>query len=582
MNSPSLDDDRPLVLRDVLAQLASQHILDAADTAAVLHTVNAGRHPLVAIAQRQLADRRPPHATLCLETLTQWLAEHSGLPYWRIDPFEVDALSITAQVPAAFAEHHQILPLRVEAERIIVATAQPGVRSWHAALASATQKRIEPVVANPEVIARLIGQYFSLAHSVRGARQASEAAEPLPQPPSVANAPVAQIVDWLLGYAFEQGSSDIHLEPRGGHAQIRLRIDGQLRNVYSLPSAVATAVISRLKSLAQLNLAEKRKPQDGRFRHNLAAGQVLELRAATLPTPFGEKIALRVFDPQVLQKRFADLGLAGEPLARWQGIIAQPNGIILVTGPTGSGKTTTLYTTLGELARPEVNLCTLEDPIEIVNPAFNQMQVRHNIELGFASGLRALMRQDPDIIMVGEIRDGETAQMAVQAALTGHLVLSTLHTNDAPSAITRLLELGVPGYLINATLRGVMAQRLLRSLCPRCKAASPLPEGQWAALIHPWQAAAPRQVYNPVGCHECHGSGYRGRLAVYEILPLPGGDAEQPSAGLAPGKLRAQAYRQGMRPLRISGLLQVAAGATSVQEVLRVTPAVQGNSCAAL
>ncbi|MBD1599958.1 type II/IV secretion system protein [Pseudomonas sp. CA3A] len=580
MLSEPIGGNRPLQLHALLQQLAQQTLISPADITPTLQAHKPGQHPLLTLAQRQFPG--PKGQPLCLEQLTQWLAEQAGLPYRRIDPFRLDVASVTSQVSAAFAKYHQILPLEVAPEHVVVATAEPWVTGWVAGLATATRRRIERVVANPQVIEHLIGQLFHLAHSVNGAQQAAQAGlaalQRLPAPPEGEQAPVSDIINWLLNYAFEQGASDIHLEPRSEQAQVRLRIDGMLLCVYSLPTAVATAVTSRLKSLGQLNLAEKRKPQDGRFRHTTAQGKAIELRVSTLPTAFGEKTVVRLFNPELLLQNLPALGLAGAQLARWQGIIHQPNGIILVTGPTGSGKTTTLYATLHELARPEVNLCTIEDPIEVVNPALNQMQVRHNINLGFASGLRALMRQDPDIIMVGEIRDVETAHMAVQAALTGHLVLSTLHTNDAPAAVTRLQEMGVPHHLINATLLGVMAQRLLRTLCPYCKAAGAINEQDWHALIHPWRAPAPARVFSPVGCDECHGTGYKGRMAIYEIMLMTDRLKAQVGPATPLARLRARACQDGMRPLRIGATVELAAGNVCVQEVLRVTPAAQGNS----
>lgn len=296
------------------------------------------------------------------------------------------------------------------------------------------------------------------------------------------------------------------------------------------------------------------------------------MRLATMPTAFGEKMVLRIFDPEVLLKSYEQLGFSKEDRERWQAITDHPHGIVLVTGPTGSGKTTTLYSTLKQLATPEVNICTIEDPIEMVEPAFNQMQVQTNIELTFASGVRALLRQDPDIIMIGEIRDLETAEMAVQAALTGHLVLSTLHTNDAPSAITRLMELGIPPYLIRATVLGVMAQRLTRTLCPHCKAPGPVDAQAWQSLTRPWKATMPKQVYHPVGCLECRNTGYYGRAGVYEIMQLSGNLIRQITEQCELDQLRVDAYKDGMKSLRLSGAQKVAAGSTTVEEILRVTP----------
>jgi len=347
---------------------------------------------------------------------------------------------------------------------------------------------------------------------------------------------------------------------------------------------VLTAMTSRIKILGRMDVVDKRRPQDGRVKTRTLDGQEVELRLSTLPTAFGEKLVMRIFDPDVLIRDFAELGFTREDHARWREMTERPNGIVLVTGPTGSGKTTTLYSTLKQLATPEVNVCTIEDPIEMVEPQFNQMQVQPAIEMGFAEGLRALMRQDPDIIMVGEIRDLETAEMAVQAALTGHLVLSTLHTNDAPSAVTRMLELGIAPYLLNATVNGVMAQRLLRTLCPHCKRKVELNRAEdgasWDALVAPWKSKRPASVYAPVGCLECRMTGYQGRIGVYETLILSGEVKELVSSGADLARIRELGYKQGMKPLRISGAMKVAAGLTTIDEVLKVAPPVREGASA--
>jgi general secretion pathway protein E len=321
-----------------------------------------------------------------------------------------------------------------------------------------------------------------------------------------------------------------------------------------------------------MDVAEKRRPQDGRIKTKRPEGNEVELRLSTLPTAFGEKLVMRIFDPDVLLRSFSDLGFSNEDLRRWNSMVRNPHGIVLVTGPTGSGKTTTLYSTLKDLATPEVNVCTIEDPIEMVEPAFNQMQVQRNIDLTFASGVRALLRQDPDIIMIGEIRDLETAEMAIQAALTGHLVISTLHTNDAPSAVTRLLELDVPAYLIRATLLGVMAQRLVRTLCPHCKAAGPVDEDGWRAVTRPYKVTMPERMYRPVGCLECRETGYRGRLGLYELMLLRDEVRPKITDHCEIDTLRGAAIKEGMRTLRLSGALQIGRGMTTVEEVLRVVP----------
>ncbi|MEO8849211.1 MAG: GspE/PulE family protein, partial [Casimicrobiaceae bacterium] len=316
-----------------------------------------------------------------------------------------------------------------------------------------------------------------------------------------------------------------------------------------------------------------RRPQDGRIKTVSATGQEIELRIATMPTAFGEKIVMRIFTPDVLVRDLTDLGFTPDDRVRWERMTHEPHGIILVTGPTGSGKTTTLYSTLRLLATPEVNVCTIEDPIEMIEPSINQMQVQPAIGVDFATGVRTLLRQDPDIIMVGEIRDHDTADMAVQAALTGHLVLSTLHTNDAPTAVTRLLDLGVPAYLINSTLLGVMAQRLVRTLCPHCKKPVDPPDDEtWKLITSPWRAEKPAQVMGAAGCLECRMTGYLGRMGLYEIMLMTPALRQMVHEGTDDARIREQAYKDGMRPLRVSGATKVAAGMTTAEEVMKVAP----------
>jgi len=586
LNSPARD--RFLDLNDLLRELVAQgHV--SQDTAeqclAVRRSMtNTPQHPLEFLAAQQIDDLRHPGRKLDLESLTVWLAEQAGQPYLRIDPLKIDVAAVTPLMSYAFAQRHGILAVAVEPGAVTIASAQPFVQGWEANLTHVLKRPIKRVVANPADIQRFTVEFYRLARSVSGA----SAGEQKPsgsgnfeqllnlgasdQEPDANDAHIVNIVDWLFQYAFQQRASDIHIEPRREQGTVRFRIDGVLHNVYQFPPQVSVAVVSRLKSLGRMNVAEKRKPQDGRVKTRTPDGNEVELRLSTLPTAFGEKMVMRIFDPEVLLKSFDQLGFSGDDLKRWQSMTGQPNGIILVTGPTGSGKTTTLYTTLKQLATPEVNVCTIEDPIEMIEGAFNQMQVQHNIDLTFASGVRALMRQDPDIIMVGEIRDLETAEMAIQAALTGHLVLSTLHTNDAPSAITRLLELGVPHYLLKATLLGVMAQRLVRTLCPHCKQPTALDADDWQTLTRPWNAPLPTHAQRAVGCLECRDTGYRGRAGVYEIMLM--NDAIKPliTADTDLVALRRAAFKDGMRSLRLSGAQKIAAGLTTIDEVLRVTP----------
>lgn len=581
--------ERMLGLADMLHQLVQSGRIDqaGADQCLMARGGFAGpqnQHPLEYIAQQQLDDLARPGKKLDLESLSQWLAQWAEQDYLRIDPLKIDVPRVTSVMSHAFARRHGILAVDVDADTLTVASAQPFVSSWEDNLAHVSRRKIRRVVVNPAEIQRFTTEFYRLAHSVSGASNNEYSStivgnfEQLlkigstDQEPDANDAHIVNIVDWLFHYAFQQRASDIHIEPRREQGRVRFRIDGVLHTVYQFPAQVTMAVISRIKTLGRMNVAEKRKPQDGRIKTSTEDEREVELRLSTLPTAFGEKLVMRIFDPDVLMKSFEQLGFSADDLVRWNSMTVQPNGIILVTGPTGSGKTTTLYTTLKQLATEQVNVCTIEDPIEMIEGSFNQMQVQHNIDLTFSSGVRALMRQDPDIIMIGEIRDLETAEMAIQAALTGHLVLSTLHTNDAPSAISRLLELGVPYYLLRASLLGVMAQRLVRTLCPYCKAPAEMGVAEWNELTRPWSAAIPKTVYRAVGCQECRETGYRGRAGVYEIMLLNDSIKQLITGEIDLVRLKRQAYREGMRSLRLSGAQKVAAGLTTVQEVLRVTP----------
>ena len=547
-------------------------------------------HPLLLIADQHWKQSQPPHRPLDLEALTQWLARWSGLDYFHIDPLKINFSAVTEVMSSAYATRFRILPVEVRPHEVVIATAEPFQRAWEDELKPILRKEIRRVISNPEDIARYQVEFYNLAKSVKGALARGDGRAHLSSFEQLVelgrtnrqidanDQNVVLIVDWLWQYAFEQRASDIHVEPRRDIGIVRFRIDGVLHQVYQIPMAVLTAMTSRIKILGRMDVVEKRRPQDGRIKTRTPAGQEVELRLSTLPTAFGEKLVMRIFDPEVLVRNFSDLGFTDEDTSRWQQMVRQPHGIILVTGPTGSGKTTTLYSTLKQLATPEVNVCTLEDPIEMIEGAFNQVQVVHDIGMDFASGIRALMRQDPDIIMVGEIRDLETAEMAIQAALTGHLVLSTLHTNDAPTAITRLVDLGVPPYLVQSTLLGVMAQRLVRTLCPKCRRTAPPNEEEslaWQELVAPWKATKPQMLAHPVGCLDCRMTGYAGRIGLYEIMLNSPEIKRLIHADADVARLREQAAREGMKPLRISGARKVGAGLTTIEEVMKVAPPLQ-------
>ncbi|MBL8532807.1 MAG: Flp pilus assembly complex ATPase component TadA [Betaproteobacteria bacterium] len=541
-------------------------------------------HPLVLIADQKWPDPRNPKKLLHLELLTEWLAGRVDLPYLHIDPFKIDFAAVTKVMSNAYATRFRILPVQVTSKECVIAVSEPHVREWEAELARVLRLDIKRVLANPRDIDNYLVEFYNLARSVHGAQQQKKGElnditnfEQLVQLGSRGQVDandrhVVHIVDWIFQYAFEQRASDIHMEPRRDVGNVRFRIDGVLHQVYQIPTAVMAAMTSRIKILGRMDVVEKRRPQDGRIKTVTPDGSEVELRLSTMPTAFGEKLVMRIFNPDVIVKDYRELGFSEDDQNRWTQMTTQPHGIVLVTGPTGSGKTTTLYSTLKQLSTPDVNVCTIEDPIEMVEPSFNQMQVQHSIGLDFASGVRTLLRQDPDIIMVGEIRDLETAEMAIQASLTGHLVLSTLHTNDAPAAITRLLDIGVPPYLLHSTILGVMAQRLVRTLCPHCREAGPIDDDTWNMLITPWKAEKPKQVFHPKGCLECRMTGYMGRVGIYEIMLFTPGQRKFVTAAADLPAIREQAYRDGMRPLRISGAMKVAQGVTTVEEVLKSAP----------
>uniref|UniRef100_UPI0035B41EBC GspE/PulE family protein n=1 Tax=Hylemonella sp. TaxID=2066020 RepID=UPI0035B41EBC len=556
---------------------------EAQRTIARCAQAESAQHPLLRLANVSMR-RASDNKALDVELLTQWLAGRAGLDYLRIDPLKVDVGKVADTMSAAYAERHKVLPVQVLPHEVVVATAEPYISDWVAEVERQTRRSVRRVVASPGEIHRYTAEFFALAKSVRSAMKAGgnsggasfEQLVELGKSNKQLDAndqSVVQVVDWLWQYAFDQRASDIHLEPRREQGVIRFRIDGVLHPVYQMPMGVLNAMTARIKLLGRMDVIEKRRPQDGRIKTRNPSGDEVEMRISTLPTAFGEKMVMRIFDPDNAVKSLDELGFPPHDAVRWEQLVKRPHGIILVTGPTGSGKTTTLYSTLKRVATEEVNVSTVEDPIEMIEPAFNQTQVQPQLDFNFAQGLRALMRQDPDIIMVGEIRDLETAEMAVQAALTGHLVFSTLHTNDAPSAITRLMELGVPPYLLNATVLGVLAQRLVRTLCKQCKVRDEAAtKEQLAEVVKPWNISGGYKPYKPVGCVDCRMTGFAGRMGLYELLVITEAFKEKVSREPNIDALKRQAIADGMRPLRLAGALRVAEGHTVIDEVLGATP----------
>ncbi len=585
---------KPLDLQQVFNWLLADRLIDPKEAKAhynqarsIQKSSSTAMHPLVAVAQCKLHPANAPQQLMTLDWLSEWLAKKTGLPFLRIDPLKIDFARVADVMSATYASRFNILPVELTATELVIATADPAISEWEAEIAKVTRREIRLVIANPLDIAQYISQFFALARSIKNANKSSgqdvalrnnfEQLVELGKANRTLDANdqhIVNIVDWLWQYAFEQRASDIHLEPKREIGAIRFRIDGVLHQVYQVPAVVMIAMTARIKLLGRMDVVEKRRPQDGRIKTRTSGGQEIELRLSTMPTAFGEKLVMRIFDPDVVVKTLPELGFPLDDAQRWNVLTQRPHGIILVTGPTGSGKTTTLYTTLKALATSEVNVCTVEDPIEMIEGSFNQMQVQHGIDLSFADGIRALMRQDPDIIMIGEIRDLETAEMAIQAALTGHLVFSTLHTNSAPATIVRLLELGVPHYLLEATLSGIMAQRLVRTLCSHCKKDDgEVTEEIWSNLTQGHALPRPEKVYRPVGCPECRQTGFRGRTGLYELLTVSAAFAKLIQPGVDLQLLQQQSIADGMKPLAVAGTMKVMEGVTTVEEILKVTAA---------
>ena len=592
-DAPALGLHRKLDLDTVLAALRSDGVLSEADSLKARADGRSARgkmelHPIALIANQKLINLKDGKP-LSLEVLTQWLAERAKLPYLKIDPMKIDAGAVTQVISHQYAQRYRILPVAVTAMQVVIATCEPFDTRWLSDLGHILRRDIQRVVVNPVDLNRYLAEFYGVQRSIQKAKDAKgdvndgRAILNFEQLLELGNAGdigaddrhVVHIVDWLLQYAFDQRASDIHLEPRRDASPIRFRIDGVMHKVFELPTPVMTAVTARVKILGRMDLAEKRRPQDGRIKTRSGEGREVELRLSTMPTAFGEKVVMRIFDPDIVVKEFRQLGFSMDEEILWRSFVERPHGIVLVTGPTGSGKTTTLYSTLKHLATPDINVCTVEDPIEMVSPEFNQMQVQTAIDLDFAAGVRTLMRQDPDIIMIGEIRDLETAQMAIQASLTGHLVLSTLHTNDAPTALSRLLDLGAPHYLIQSTLTGVVAQRLVRTLCPHCKVETPLDVRAWDALVHRWRLPPPARVYGPKGCLECRNTGFLGRTGIYEMMRISPNVRAMILPNMDLQKLSETALAEGLRPLRVSAAAQVARGVTTIAEVVGVLPPVE-------
>ena len=511
------------------------------------------------------------------------LAASLGYPYQKIDPLKIDHALVADSLPRRFSKKYVVLPVRRDGRRLTVAVDNPFNIQLVDDLRATTGMEIEFVISSKTDILRTITEIFGFRASVS---RASESAgyeydlgnlEQLVKFSSeeeieASDRHVVNAVEYLLRYAFDQGASDLHIEPKRSHSLVRMRIDGVLHGVHKMPKNVHPAVVTRIKTMARLDIAEKRRPQDGRIKTDYGEREV-ELRISTMPVAFGEKVVIRIFDPDMLMQSLDEMGFYPKEFTLFKSLIARPHGIILVTGPTGSGKTTTLYSALRARATPEVNVVTIEDPIEMVFEDFNQTTINPRAGITFASQLRTILRQDPDVIMVGEVRDAETAQYAVQAALTGHLVLSTLHTNDSAASITRLLDLNIEPYLVGSILVGIVAQRLVRRVCLACRVgrALTLDEAEALQMVLPDGGTGEITVHEGTGCHRCRGSGLRGRIGVFEVLPISDEIRRLIAKRADASQIMKAARREGMMTLRECAIQRLLDGQTTFDEVLRVT-----------
>lgn len=515
------------------------------------------------------------------QLVTELMAADTGLPFALIDQLSLDYRLVTTTFPGPFAERHLVVPLKLTGNVLTVAISNPYNKELLESLPRVTNRQVSLVVSPKADVLRTILEYHGFRKSVAVA--AAEFSDGIDlgnleqyvkmkavQEIDPTDRPIVQAVWYLFNYAFEQRASDIHIEPKRDMAQVRLRIDGVLHKVHMLPRLVHPAIVSRIKTLARMDIAEKRRPQDGRIKTNFR-DQEIELRVNSLPTAFGEKLVVRIFDPSILLQDISMVGFFPREREQYETFLGQTNGLILITGPTGSGKTTTLYSSLQHLAGPGVNISTIEDPIEMVHEEFNQVAVQPKIGLGFGESLRTMLRQDPDIIMVGEIRDEDTAQNAIQAALTGHLVLSTLHTNDAASAITRLIDLGALPFLLSSVLVGVVAQRLIRTICPACVTSTVLTPEQIGSLAIPGAEGRKLKVRYGAGCPRCRGTGYAGRTGIFEVMPINRKMQEMIIEKRSSNDIKREAMSEGMLTLREYAIMKLAKGLTTFEEVMRVT-----------
>ena len=513
------------------------------------------------------------------EKLYRYLAELAGVPYTDLDPLELDYQVVTECLPGAYAQAKGIVAFKEDGERISIAVSVLPTPVQIDDMADMLGKKIALYLSRPRAIDKVIRQFYGLHSSILAATKelstdeivdignlerfvdstADRSIEPTDKP-------VINAVNHLFQHAFEERASDIHIEPHRENTVVRFRIDGVLHLLYRLPKKLHFAITSRIKMIAGLNIAEKRRPQDGRIRTHYE-GKPVEIRCSTVPVAFGEKIVLRILDPAILMQDLSVLGFDQREVKIYMDMINSPNGLVLVTGPTGSGKTTTLYSSLITISSEQNNIVTIEDPVEFITDEFNQISVQKAIDLTFITALRHVLRQDPDIIMVGEIRDRETAISAMRSALTGHLVLSTLHTNDTASTVVRLMDMGVEPYLLVSTLRGIIAQRLVRSICPHCREEY-TPNSMECDLVGIDSAA---KLIRGAGCRECRSTGYKGRIAIFEVMGIDENIRRGLVRRASLDEIRDIALAGGMITLRKAGIRKVLEGVTTVSELVRVT-----------
>ena len=526
--------------------------------------------------------RNKPGIFLDEDMIYRALAGAWKMEFIKVDPLDLDLNLVTGYISKSFAFKHLLLPVKIAAGKLMVATPDPFNVEAIKDVEMVSKLKVIPMLSPRSDIEKLIREFFGFRYSISAAQDlfAGKGVDlgnlerfvtMTPQgdlPPTDQH--IVNAVNHLFTYSFDQKASDIHIEPKRDVCLVRMRIDGALHTVYKLPKQLHNAVVSRMKTLAGLDMAEKRRPQDGRIKM-VKEETGVEIRVSTIPVAFGEKVVMRIMDPDILFQDLEKLGFSGQDLAKYKKLITLPFGIVLVTGPTGSGKSTTLYSSLRMLSSAEVNITTIEDPIEMIHEEFNQISVQPAVDVTFGSVLRNIMRQDPDIIMVGEIRDLETAQAAVQAALTGHLVLSTLHTNDSVSAVFRLLDLGIPPYLVHASLNGIVAQRLVRKICPHCVQKIEMDAGELLELGLDVAQSGAISLRHGKGCSKCRGTGYKGRIGIYEILPYTESLKRMSSPDSSLKEMRNKAVQEGLVLLRHNGIQKMLQGRTTYQEILRTT-----------